>query len=106
MYVVVTGRTQRDQVALGIVPGSAAELFMVNLKIRKAAARLTSPPVPLQDFSTELIVRFVRKPQSYHMVFQARSFKVGLPTTFQDASTRKAHSDAGGIRWNFSSTTG
>ena len=62
MYVAVTGRAQRNQVVLGIVPGSAAELFVMNLKIRKAAAGLTSPSVPLQDFSTELLVRFGRKP--------------------------------------------
>ena len=64
MYVVVTGRTQRDQVVLGIVPGSAAELLMMNLKIRKGPAGLTSPSIPLQDFSTELLVRFDRKPQT------------------------------------------
>jgi hypothetical protein len=60
----MTDRAQRDQVVLGIVPGSAAELCMVDLKIRKAAAGLTAPSVPLQDFSTELLVRFGRKPQA------------------------------------------
>src|SRR6266702_4928158 len=35
---------------------------MMNLKIRKAAADLTSPSIPLQDFSTELLVGFGRKP--------------------------------------------
>ncbi len=64
MYVVVTGRTQRDQVVLGIVPRSAAELFVMNLKVRKAATDLTSPSIPLQDFSTELLVRLGRKPQT------------------------------------------
>jgi hypothetical protein len=37
---------------------------MVNLKIRKAAAGLASPSVPLQDFSTELLVGSGRKPQT------------------------------------------
>ncbi len=37
---------------------------MMNLKISKAAAGLTSPSVPLQDFSTELLVGFGRKPQT------------------------------------------
>ena len=60
----MTDRAQRDQVVLGIVPGSAAELFMVNLKVSRAAAGLTSPSVPLQDFSTELLVGFGRKPQT------------------------------------------
>jgi len=60
----MTDRAQRDQVVLGIVPGSAAQLFVMNLKIGKAPAGLTSPSVPLQDFSTELLVRFGRKPQT------------------------------------------
>ena len=60
----MTGRTQSDQVILGIVPGSVAELFMMNLKIRKAAAALTSPSIPLQHFSTELLVGFGREPQT------------------------------------------
>jgi len=30
----MTNRAQRYQVVLGIVPGSAAKLFMVNLKIK------------------------------------------------------------------------
>jgi hypothetical protein len=36
---------------------------MVDLKIVKTAARLTSPPIPLQDFATELVVGLARKPQ-------------------------------------------
>src|SRR6266699_822374 len=36
----------------------------MNLKISKAAADLTSPSVPLQDFSTEPLVGFGRKPQT------------------------------------------
>ena len=64
MYVVVTGRTQRDQVVLGIVAGSAAQLFVMNLEISKAAASLTSPSIPLQHCPTELLVRFGSKPQT------------------------------------------
>jgi hypothetical protein len=37
---------------------------MMNLKIRRAPAGLTSPSVPLQDFSAELLVGFGRKPQT------------------------------------------
>jgi hypothetical protein len=37
---------------------------MMNLKIRKAAAGLTSPSVPVQHFSTELLVGFWRKPEA------------------------------------------
>ena len=36
----------------------------MNLKISKAAAGLTSPSVPLQDFSTELLVGFGSEPQA------------------------------------------
>src|SRR6266550_3185892 len=54
----MTGRAQCDQIVLG----SAAELFMMNLKISKAAAGLTSPSIPVQHFSTELLVGFGRKP--------------------------------------------
>src|SRR2546421_8750605 len=60
----MTDRAQRDQVVLGIVPGSAAELLMMNLKISKASAGLASPSIPLQHFSTELLVGFGRKPQT------------------------------------------
>jgi hypothetical protein len=60
----MTHRAQRDQVVLGIVPGSAAELLMMNLKIRKAAAGLTSPSIPLQYRPTELRVGFGRKSQT------------------------------------------
>jgi len=37
---------------------------MVNLKISRAAAGLTSPSIPLQDFSTELRVGLGGKPQT------------------------------------------
>ena len=60
----MTNRAQRDQVVLGIVPASAAEFFVMNLKISKAAAGLTSPSISLQDFSTEPVVGFARNPQT------------------------------------------
>jgi len=37
---------------------------MMNLKISKAAASLTSPSIPLQHFPTELLVGFVSEPQT------------------------------------------
>src|SRR5438132_10611941 len=37
---------------------------MMNLKISKASAGLASPSIPLQHFSTELLVGFGRKPQT------------------------------------------
>ena len=64
MHFRVTCGTERDQVLLGIVSGLASVLFMVDLKVHPCAARLASPAVPLQDLSTELLVRFRIQPQS------------------------------------------
>src|SRR5467141_3135920 len=64
MYFLMTGRTQRDQVFLGVVAQSTAKLLVMNLKIAPAAARLTFPSIPLQNFSTELLVGLWRKSQS------------------------------------------
>ena len=58
MHLRVTYRTERDQVLLGIVSGLASVLCMVDLEVHSCAATLASPAVPLQDFSTELFVRF------------------------------------------------
>jgi hypothetical protein len=56
--------TQRDQVVLGVVAQSTAELLVMNLKIVQTAARLTFPSIPLQNFATELLVGPGRKPQT------------------------------------------
>ena len=56
MYFLMTVRTQRDQVVLGILAQLTAEFPVMNLKIAQTAARLTSPSIPLQDFSTELLI--------------------------------------------------
>lgn len=42
---------QRDQVLLRIMPGLAAKFLVMS-------TGLTSPSVPLQDFSTKLLVQF------------------------------------------------
>ncbi len=49
MHFLVTCCAERDQVLLGIVPGLASMLFMVDLKVRPCAACLASPAVPSQD---------------------------------------------------------
>jgi hypothetical protein len=49
---------QRDQVRLGIVAGTAAKLFVVNLKIRHRAARLASPTVAAEHAVAKLVIRF------------------------------------------------
>ena len=61
MCFSMTGGTQRDQVVLGILSQLTAELLVMNLKIAPAAARLTFPSIPLQNFATELLVRFGSK---------------------------------------------
>jgi len=60
----MTGGTQRDQVVLGVVAQLTAKLLVMNLKIVQTAARLTFPSIPLQNFSTELLVGFGSKPQT------------------------------------------
>jgi len=60
----MTGGTQRDQVVLGVVAQSTAKLLVMNLKIAPAAARLTFPAIPLQNFATELLVGLGRKSQT------------------------------------------
>ena len=47
-----------DQILLGIVPGLAAKLFVVNFKVGHRAARLASPAVPAEHLVAKLIVQF------------------------------------------------
>jgi len=49
---------QRDQVLLRIIPGLTAKFLVMNLEVLQAPARLTSPSIPLQDFSAKLLVQF------------------------------------------------
>jgi hypothetical protein len=56
--------TQCDQVVLRILAQLTAELLVMNLRIAQTAARLTSPAIPLQNFTTELLVGLWRKSQS------------------------------------------
>ena len=65
MYALMTGRTQRDQVFLGVVAQLTAEVLVMNLNIPVTAAKLTSPAIPLQDVATELLVGLARKPQPW-----------------------------------------
>jgi hypothetical protein len=63
VYEAVTVSTQRDQVLLRVVSGLSTKMFMMNLKILRAATRLATPSVPLQHLSTKLFVLF--RIQSY-----------------------------------------
>ena len=40
-------------------------LLMMNLKVRRCAACLASPAIPLQHFLTKLLVRFRIQPQAW-----------------------------------------
>ena|SRR6266404_9640535 len=64
MQLRMTCGTEGNQVQLGIVSGLASVLFMMDLKIHPCAASLASPAIPLQDLSTELLVRFRIQPQT------------------------------------------
>lgn len=65
MHLRVTGRAEREKVLLGIVSVLASILLVVDLKVQPRAAYLASPPVPPQDLSTELLVRFIVQPQTW-----------------------------------------
>jgi len=51
-------RAKSDQVLLGIVPGLAAKLFVVNFKIGHRSARLASPRVAAEHLGTKLVIQF------------------------------------------------
>ena len=53
----VSVTAQRDQVLLGVIPGLTAKFLLMNLEVFRAPAGLTSPSIPLQDFSTKLLER-------------------------------------------------
>ena len=53
----MTPRTERDQVLFGVGSGMAAELSVVQLKIRHRATRLTPPAVATQDLLAQIFVR-------------------------------------------------
>ena len=64
MDLRVTCGTERDEVLFGIVSGLASVSFVMDLKVQPRAASLASPAIPLQDLSTELLVRFGIQPQT------------------------------------------
>jgi hypothetical protein len=53
-----------DQIFFAIVPGLAAKLFVVNLKIGHCATRLASPPVTTKHLVAEPFVQFGIEPQA------------------------------------------
>jgi hypothetical protein len=59
----VTAHAHRDEVLDRIIARPTAKLLVMNLQILRAAAQLTFPSVPLQHFSTKLLVRFTLESQ-------------------------------------------
>jgi hypothetical protein len=64
MQVDMACGAKGDQIFFAIVPGSAAKLFVVNLKTGHCATRLASPPVTTQHLVAELFVQFGIQPQA------------------------------------------
>jgi hypothetical protein len=56
---------QRDQVLLRIIPGLTAKFLVMDLEVLQAPAGLTSPSIPLQDFSTKVLVQFRIQSQAW-----------------------------------------
>jgi hypothetical protein len=56
MHVGVTSIAKRDQILGYILAGVAAELFVVNLKVRHRAARLAFPPIASEHLMTKLFI--------------------------------------------------
>jgi hypothetical protein len=55
---IMAHRAEGDQILIGIVPGLAAELFVMNFEIGHRAARLASPAVPAEHLVAKLAVQF------------------------------------------------
>ncbi len=64
MHGGVAFAAQRDQVLLGIIPGMAAKLLVVNFKIGHHAARLAPPTIPAEHFVASLVIRFAIQTQT------------------------------------------
>jgi hypothetical protein len=62
VQTLVAAHAYCDQVLDRIIAGPTAKLLVMNLQILRSAAQLTFPSVPLQHFSTKLLVRFTVDP--------------------------------------------
>ena len=47
-----------NEILFGIVPGTAAKLFVMNFKIGHRAARLASPTIAAEHLVAKLVVQF------------------------------------------------
>jgi hypothetical protein len=64
MHILVAYGRKRNQVSLWLISVLAAMLLMMNLKVRRCAACLASPAIPLQHFFTKSRLRFGIQPSS------------------------------------------
>jgi hypothetical protein len=62
MCVPVASSAKGDEILLRIIATAATELFVVNLKIGRCAARLASPAISPQDFLPKPFVVFRVEP--------------------------------------------
>jgi hypothetical protein len=62
MDLFVTRRAQGDQILFGIITEPAARLNMMHLEFTHRSAMLAAPPVSLQYFFPQLVVRDRIKP--------------------------------------------
>ena len=52
----MTVSTKGYQILFGVIPGSTAEMFVMNLKVFHAAADLTWPTVSTQHLASQLLI--------------------------------------------------
>ena len=62
MHSLVTSSTKSDQIGFSVIAQSAPRLNVMDLKIFHTPTRLTTPSIPLQDFTAELAIGFGVKP--------------------------------------------
>ena len=63
MSLVVACGAERNQIGFRIIAGLAAEFFVVHLKIRHCAARLTPPAITTQNLLSQNLVGDGIQPQ-------------------------------------------
>jgi hypothetical protein len=51
-------RAERDQIFGSVIAQSATPLYVMDLKILHAPARLATPSISLQNFATEVAISF------------------------------------------------
>ncbi len=62
MSFLMARRAESDQILGSVIAQSAPRLNVMDLKILRSSAPLASPPISLQDFTTELVISLRVKP--------------------------------------------